>query len=610
MAQLVLSGSLAQGTRERQFLIRKKMMTIGTEATHDVMVSASSPGVLFSLVIQDGYCEVLPSRRLRINGNSTIGRSRLSSCDRIEWDGGSAVYLDNEIAAAAQHVEGVSLSRALEVLQNLSATLQGTGALQAGLHQTLDALVEFAGAEVGYLLVENAEGSGWALSASRAIGQESGDVPRPNRKELFSNTILKEALERREPVYVENIIGHPWGDAESVIAARIFSAACFPLCLGERTFGAVFLFTRSPGKSIRRESLGELSLLASQAALMLASQAELSNARRENARLKSLVNAGDGEVALYQDSQSPMVEVARKLEKLARTPLTVLILGETGTGKEVVARELHRKSDRAKGPFVAVNCAAIPAPLLESTLFGFEKGAFTGAIRSQPGKFQIASGGTLFLDEIGDLPLELQAKLLRVLQERMVEPIGARAPLPVDIRVLSATHQELERAVREGRFRQDLYFRLNGATLKIPPLRERREDILPLADLFLKAAGCELPISPDAREALTRNSWSGNVRELQQVITRAGFLAEGAEITLRDLELDSREVQSAGDSEHWSSLEDAQTAFTRDFVRRALERNGGSRSLAAASLGVSERTLYRILASEADPKTDSKADPT
>ncbi|MGZ3709061.1 MAG: sigma-54 interaction domain-containing protein, partial [Bdellovibrionota bacterium] len=522
--------------------------------------------------------------------------AQLVNCDRIEWAREeAAVFLASESATPTAS-ENSDAMKSLHFLQNLAGTLQATGSVQAGLHQTLDALVEMANAESGYLLSD--AGPGWELLATARGAQASLGQARASRRELISNTILQEALQKRAPVYVENIIGHPWSEAASVIEARIFSAACFPLMVGERVLGAVFLLTCSPGRSVRREVLFEANLLATQAALMLASAAELRSARRENSRLRELVQDWPTQLKYDPASQS-MAELDRKITKLAGTPLSVLLLGETGTGKDVVAREIHGRSARAAKPLVAVNCAAIPATLLESTLFGYEKGAFTGAERAQPGKFMQAQGGTLFLDEIGDLPLELQAKLLRVLQDRKVEPLGAREAVAVDIRILAATHQNLEEAVRSGRFRQDLYFRLNGATIKIPPLRERRGDILPLAQHFLARAGAELKLSCDAIEALQMHPWPGNVRELEQVITRAGLLAEGTEIQVSDLEL-QKENPGATDYSlgSFATLEEAQLAFTRDFVERALERSGGNRAETAQSLGVSERTLYRILRSD------------
>jgi DNA-binding NtrC family response regulator len=302
-----------------------------------------------------------------------------------------------------------------------------------------------------------------------------------------------------------------------------------------------------------------------------------------------------------------MAEVSRKIDRLAPTLLSVILLGETGTGKEVVARELHRRSARSQGPFVAINCAAIPAALLESTLFGHEKGAFTGAVRSHAGRFLQADGGTLFLDEIGDLPIELQAKLLRALQEKTVEPIGGSKPVPIDVRVIAATHQDLDAAIKAGRFRGDLYFRLSGAILKLPPLRERTVDILPLAEHFIRSSGARATLSEDASRTLKLHTWPGNIRELEQAITRASLLCSGGVIKAEDLELQASAGGPSGASAAGAlalKLEDAQSAFTQDFVRQALLQRGGNRSETAAALGISERTLYRILADtkpEADP---------
>ncbi len=595
MAQLIFPAP-EPNRPDQRYVIQKRMVTAGGDPSHDLQLPGAD-GLLFTLVrqaktkqVSGTAFELHPAARarLRVNGLAVTRATVLGSRDRIDWNGGSAIFLDSDLPVDAG--SSGDASRSLAVLENIASTLQSTGSVQAALDRTLDSLVSMAGAETGYLLAEL--GSGWELTASR----QADDAAAPDRKRLFSNTILQEALARREPVYIENIVGHPWCEAASVIEARIFSAACFPLRVGDRIFGAVFLLTRSPGRSIRQGSLGELALLATQAALMLASQAELSSARRENARLRGLVK--DWPNALVH-SGGKLHELERKLEKLAGTPLGVLILGETGTGKEVVARELHRRSARADKPFVAVNCAAIPGTLLESTLFGHERGAFTGAVRAQEGKFVAASGGTLLLDEIADLPLELQAKLLRVLQEKVVDPLGATRPVPVDVRILAATHQDLEAAVTSGRFRQDLFFRLNAACLRIPPLRERLDDVETLAAHFLEKAGTGHKLAPDALAALRAHSWPGNVRELEQVITRAALLSEGPELRREDLEIGQARVARAGVASAFppeTTLEQAQGAFTREFVSQALERCGGNRAEAARELGVSERTLYRILA--------------
>lgn len=578
MAQMILSNP------ETRYILKKRVSTLGTEPSHDILVSCETPGLVLSLIRHEDFFEILPSQKIKLNGQNLTRTACIHSCDRVEWNGGVAVFLDSDqLPKSADPGPGM---KSMATLQNLAATLQSSGSLQAGLHQILDALVEQAGAESGYLLSEIG-GSSWEMIASR-------NTDPTRRKDLFSNTILQEALKRSEPIYVENMIGHPWAENASVIEARIFSAACFPLRVGERTFGAVFLTTRSPGKSIRREALSELSLLATQAALMMGLQAELLSTRKENLRLKNLAG--------QDPSLIGMPEVVRKIGKLASTPLSVLILGETGTGKELIARELHQKSLRSQGPFVAVNCAAIPGTLLESTLFGHERGAFTGAVRSQPGKFAQSDGGTLFLDEIGDLPLELQAKLLRVLQEKKVEPLGAAKPVSVDVRILAATHQDLDTLVRAGKFRQDLYFRLNGATLRVPPLRERKGDIPILARHFLKQSGVPLGFSEQCFEVLETYPWPGNVRELEQVVTRAALLCEGAKIQPEDLEISpvSSLAVGGGSESDLKTLEDAQAQFTREHVQRALGRHQGNRALTASELGISERTLYRILSSGVD----------
>ncbi|MEW6331944.1 MAG: PEP-CTERM-box response regulator transcription factor, partial [Pseudomonadota bacterium] len=239
-----------------------------------------------------------------------------------------------------------------------------------------------------------------------------------------------------------------------------------------------------------------------------------------------------------------MMQVCRTVEKVASSDVSVLLQGESGTGKELLAQSLHTLSTRAQQRFVAINCAAIPETLLESELFGYEKGAFTGAVRQTPGKIEYAHGGTLFLDEVGDLPMPLQAKLLRFLQERIVERIGARQEISVDVRVVCATHQDLPAKIKAGTFREDLYYRISGVTITIPPLRDRPGDILLLArallENFCRQEGrLRRTFSKDALVALESYAWPGNVRELQNRVKRAVIMAEGKQITANDLELDS-----------------------------------------------------------------------
>ncbi len=286
------------------------------------------------------------------------------------------------------------------------------------------------------------------------------------------------------------------------------------------------------------------------------------------------------------------LELVAMLRKVARTDATVLLTGESGTGKEVAARFVHRESRRAQGPFVAVNCAALADTLLESELFGHEKGAFTGATSQHRGRFELADGGTLFLDEVAELRPELQVKLLRVLQERTFERVGGTRHIEVDVRLIAATNRNLENAMAQGRFREDLYHRLAVFPLRLPALRERRADIVPLATHLLGRAAREVgkagvTLSPEAQRALEEHRWPGNVRELGNVLERATILAEGELIEPRDLLLGTPSVEAPGVSK-FATLEEIE----REAIRAALAATGGHRKRTAERLGIGLRTLY------------------
>jgi two-component system response regulator FlrC len=306
-----------------------------------------------------------------------------------------------------------------------------------------------------------------------------------------------------------------------------------------------------------------------------------------------------GEV-IAEDSRSR--ELFSLAQRVAGTIATVMITGESGTGKEVVARYIHRHSPRAGGPFVAINCAAIPENLLESTLFGHEKGAFTGAQQSQPGKFEQAQGGTLLLDEVSEMPLALQAKLLRVLQEREVERVGGRKSIALDVRVLATSNRDLEAEVKRGGFREDLYYRLNVFPLVMPALRERKEDIVPLARQFVSRFAASfgrsgISLSDDAVRQLTQYGWPGNIRELENVIQRALILAPGDTIEVPHLHLPQTAKAEQSQTGETMKAEAAESrpldmkSLERVHILEALEAVNGSRKLAAQRLGMSERTL-------------------
>ena len=292
-----------------------------------------------------------------------------------------------------------------------------------------------------------------------------------------------------------------------------------------------------------------------------------------------------------------MLTVAKTIERVASAAVSVMLLGASGTGKELLARAVHDKSGR-KGEFIAINCAAIPENLLEAELFGYERGAFTGAVKSNVGKIELAQGGTLFLDEVGDIPLPLQVKLLRFLQERVIERIGGRQPIAVDTRIVCATHQDLDAMTADGRFREDLYYRLAEIVVQIPSLAERSGDAVLLARHFVNRFGRELnpaaqSLSPDAIDAVAAYSWPGNVRELENRTKRAVIMAEGKCITAADLDL--QKIGSGGDNVLPINLRAAREVADRKAIRQAMSHTDNNISGAAKLLGISRPTLYDLL---------------
>ena len=315
----------------------------------------------------------------------------------------------------------------------------------------------------------------------------------------------------------------------------------------------------------------------------------------ENARLQSMRHPDTLAGLITRDPD--VLRVCRTIEKVANTGATVMLLGESGTGKEVLARGLHQSSNRRAGRFVAINCAAIPENLLESELFGYEKGSFTGAAKTTLGKIETANGGTLMLDEIGDLPMPLQAKLLRFLQERVIERVGGRQEIPVDVRIVCATHQDLKQLTSEGRFREDLYYRLAEIVVNIPPLRSRVGDAALLAHAFTKRFAQEqnrrnLSLSEDALRAIEAHKWPGNIRELENCIKRATIMADGSQVTADDLGLS---VPTGEEGDASLDLRTVRDEAEKKAVIAALARSNGNVLKAAELLGVSRPTLYDLM---------------
>jgi two-component system response regulator AtoC len=337
--------------------------------------------------------------------------------------------------------------------------------------------------------------------------------------------------------------------------------------------------------------------------LTLRKAEEREQLRRENRELRRRVSTQSVEPPLEFEGlmarSAAMQRVFKTVAKVADVKSTVMLAGESGTGKELVARALHARSGRAARPFVAVNCGAIPETLLESELFGYKRGAFTGAERDRRGLFEEADGGTLFLDDIGEIPASLQVKLLRALQEETIRPLGDTADRKIDVRVVTATARDLAEDVKSGRFREDLYYRLNVLTIELPPLRARKEDVLILAEHFLdrecaRLGKRRLELAPDARRTLLDYSWPGNVRELENAVERAVVLAEGERITAADLPgriIEGRDPIRAFLASGELSVKKTERFVEETLIRRALDETGGNRTAAAKLLEISHRTL-------------------
>lgn len=383
------------------------------------------------------------------------------------------------------------------------------------------------------------------------------------------------------------------------------SALCAPLRLRDRIIGVVEALNTKNPSGFTEDDLQLLLAFGSLAATAITQAKAFASIRNVGAALQEQIQ---DRYRLVVGSSPTMQEAIRLARMAATRPTTVLLLGESGTGKEVVARAIHQWSPRAEQPFVAVNCTALTSELLESELFGHEKGAFTGAVGQKKGRFELADGGTIFLDEIGDLALNLQAKLLRVLQEREFQRVGGTKEIRVNVRILAATNRDLRRAMQDGSFREDLYYRLNVVSITLPALRERRDDIPLLVNHFVEHYCREvnrppMTMAPSVMERLHAYTWPGNVRELQNTIERAVVLANGAEITLTDLPSELRQLHQLTDRDpvqfeeidEKAPLSQAIDAFTRMRISKTLEASGGSQTEAARRLGLPQSNLSRLM---------------
>lgn len=430
------------------------------------------------------------------------------------------------------------------------------------------------------------------LIACPALGIEGGKLFLPDHRGIVGETIQTQKTILVDDAYSDARFDQSVDKKSGYITRNLL---CVPLfdAQGE-CIGAFELINKLVG-DFSAEDLASLEDFGVQAAIAIKNTRELEILVRSNQNLAERVSTG---VAIIGESES-ISALRGTIKRLAATDLPVLILGESGTGKEVAAQALHHQGPRANRPFVAVNCAALTETLLESELFGHEKGAFTDAQSTHIGKFELAEGGTLFLDEIGDMSVGGQAKLLRVLEQKVITRVGGTQSIPVNVRVLAATNANLAEMVREKRFRQDLYYRLSVVTIELPALRERPEDILPLANFFLKrfcvdASRRRLVISADAEKRIQMHGWPGNVRELRNLMERVAFLTNGDRVEVEDLAfILSPQRDAFDDLSDGIGLAEATNKFQREYIKRAVKRMQGNMSDAAEFLDLHRSNLYR-----------------
>jgi transcriptional regulator with GAF, ATPase, and Fis domain len=482
-------------------------------------------------------------------------------------------------------------TRELEALLKINAVLGSVKRLDELERKLLEAVTEVIPADRGAIILvgESLEHFssifGWDRTPEHGLPVE------------LSRAAIDRALRERVAVLSDNVTFNAGGaeghDQEGDGPAR--SLLAVPLVVFDRVVGVIYLETRDSQVRLDEGHLEWLSAFGRVAAVALENARRAQWLENENRRLRDELDLDRSMVG----ESLPMLDVYRFVAKVASASATVLIRGESGTGKELVARAIHRNSSRAERPFVAVNCAAVAETLLESEMFGHEKGAFTGAVGQKKGKIEVADSGTLFLDEISELAPNLQAKLLRVLQEREFERVGSTTPIRVDIRVVAATNQDLEKAIKQGRFRADLYYRLKVVSITLPPLRERREDIPLLANYFaVKHCGRSnrpaASISAEAHTYLRHYDWPGNVRELENAIERAVVLGPGDVILPENLPEDvlDTEIPTKGLLPHFHQVV---KRTKRDLILKALKQSGGSYLEAARTLGLQPTYLHRLI---------------
>ena len=480
------------------------------------------------------------------------------------------------------------LTRDLGVLVKIGTRISRLRRTQELVREILDSIFDVVPVDRGAILLSQAEKE-FSLIHGKHRREQATEV-------RVSRTVVEHVLREGIAILTNDIAtSESLSAAESLVAAQISSLICVPLIVFDKTLGVIYLDTSDPIIRFDEAHLQLVAAIAGMAAVSIENARQLEWLEGENSRLRSTIAIEHNMIG----ESVAMREVYNFIQRVAPARSAVLICGESGTGKELAANAIHNNSPRAAAPFVAINCAALTETLLESELFGHEKGAFTGAITRKEGKLEVANRGTVFLDEIGEMPLPMQSRLLRFLQDHKIEHVGGTRSIDLDVRVIAATNRDLDAAIKAGTFRQDLYHRLNVVKITMPSLHERREDIPLLASYFTEKYSneCKRPvngITPEARAVLQNYDWPGNVRELENAIERAIVLGSSDMIGIDDLPrrvADSAENANATEATYYEAIKDAK----RQIVLSALEQSKGNYTEAAKALGIHPNNLHRII---------------
>jgi len=504
----------------------------------------------------------------------------------IEIDDGSLVA--NSTVKIFPHHDTAEFSADLNTLVKLGKAINEIKSRVSLQRRFLEIIFEFIPAQRGAILLTDND-----LHATQFVSFTAKNIIQ-NEPMQLSRTVCRQVLTEQTALLSNDLSDSQLNTAESLVSSQVAALLCVPLKIGEKK-GLIYLDTNNPETHFTQNHLEQITAVSFVISAALTQTESLENLREENAILRR-----ESRIETDMIGESPAMEkVFGLISKVAPTDSNVLIIGESGTGKELLAQAVHRNSLRREKRFVAINCATLSENLLESELFGHEKGAFTGAVQLKKGKLEIAEGGTLFLDEIGELALPLQAKLLRVLQEREFERVGGLRPIKADIRLIAATNRDLKEEVKKGKFREDLFFRLDVIKIEMPPLRERRSDIPLLARHFVKthAEKCSrnvTGISDKARIILTAYDWSGNVRQLENAIERAIVLGSTELIEPEDLPDEIIEFSLSAKNQN-GSFHERTKAAKQKIIEEELENCNGNLSETARKLGIHPNNLHRLM---------------